>query len=958
MKYKTFFKRILGAVTAVAAMAIMMPFNAFAAEVPETVSGVTVDVSRGSVTVTADAEGVQTIVQNGNSQTVQKGEWVILTGTTSSYGITLNKGTSVAFDGLKLTRSYSNAVTANGDATIFVQGENSITASSATAISAAAGLNLKGSGKLTVKATGYYGAVTVKGGLNISGLTLDATGGDYSAAIGASYYGGPSGNITINGANVTAQGGASLGYGAAIGAAYSTVNYGGGECGNISITNSTVTVKGGSYGAGIGGAYGYKAGNITIANSTVKAEGGEQAAAIGGGYDKTTGNITITDSNVNATSPKYASAIGSGSKSTVGNITISGGEITAKSFVEGLDANNFTINYGRAGIGGNAGDISITGSKLDVLGYMVGIGSAKEYAVGDITLTALAAGSKVVCNGTGAAIGVGMGAGNGGYTSAGMITIKDCPDLYAEATSETLTGTGAGIGTGSGSETKLGGIAIINSKLDVRGGTNAVTDDANKGSAAIGRGSGNLTEFPVSIDDKSVITAFAFDARGGSSSDKFAIGTTNLTANQTILQGTLNFNSGSKFDNDLIDRTKSAVVSLYKKNAEGAFEFYKDITLPVGYHSFAIPAPEGTYRFMLKSGAAKAEDNGTWLTFASSSNQQGYELKTDAVVDTGLSNNFYLDVSRYTVNFYEETDAVKGIKLVQSNSGISTFETYANLGLTIPELTGKHGHSAGWYYLENGNQVEFTSDTQVTRNIDVYATYAALPAYTVSFQTEDASKGTLDGGDKRYADITADDGPLTVPVPVPAENYEFTGWSMNGNDIELGETVAVEGNAEYVAHFQLKTVGYTVRYVDANGNSLLADDTTGTGSITSLVTKTAPSVLGYKVRTAEQSITLKADAAQNIITFVYDVQAVELPDEELPLEPPVKPETPDVELPDEELPLAPPVTELPDEELPLAPPKTGDTSSVAPYAVGLLGLGAAAVLLFGRKKAREDSSEK
>ena len=146
-------------------------------------------------------------------------------------------------------------------------------------------------------------------------------------------------------------------YGAGIGGGnYGSGNYGSGK--NITIKGGTVTAKGGDCGAGIGGGNGGIGENIKITDGTVNATGGWGGAGIGGGDGGYGGygngkNITITDGTVTATGGIHGAGIGGGDSGIGENITITDGTVTATGGIYG------------AGIGGG---VNASGSNVTVSG--------------------------------------------------------------------------------------------------------------------------------------------------------------------------------------------------------------------------------------------------------------------------------------------------------------------------------------------------------------------------------------------------------------------------------------------------------------------------------------------------------------------------------------------------------------------------------------------------------------
>ena len=225
---------------------------------------------------------------------------------------------------------------------------------------------------------------------------------------------------------------------------------------NIIITGGTVTATGGDGGAGIGGGSDGRNSdsngkNITITGSTVTAKGGNGSAGIGGGVGGSGESITITGSTVTAEGGNGAAGIGSGNGK---NITITDSTVTA------------TGKYGGAGIGGGNGKngeaITITGSTVTATGKYggAGIGGGGFDGGGNgnhITIT----GSTVIATSE----GVGE-RGNRGGAGIGGGCIGNGENIAITGSTVTATGHfgGAGIGggyKGSGSNVTVSGAAQV-----------------------------------------------------------------------------------------------------------------------------------------------------------------------------------------------------------------------------------------------------------------------------------------------------------------------------------------------------------------------------------------------------------------------------------------------------------------------------------------------------------------
>ena len=231
----------------------------------------------------------------------------------------------------------------------------------------------------------------------------------------------------------------------------------------------SLTATGGNNAAGIGGGFQGNGENITITGGTVTATGGFSAAGIGGGREGKGENITITGGTVNATSNDGA-GIGGGNGGVGKNITITGGTVTAAG------------GFGNAGIGGGNGsdgeNITITGGTVTAAGgeFAAGIGGSNGGSGNNITITG---GTVNTTGGDNGGAGIGGGAEGGGGNN---ITIKGGT---VTATGGGYRGnSGAGIGGGSGGSGE--NITINDGKVTATGGNYA----AGIGGGSVGFWSG------------------------------------------------------------------------------------------------------------------------------------------------------------------------------------------------------------------------------------------------------------------------------------------------------------------------------------------------------------------------------------------------------------------------------------------------------------------------------------
>ena len=333
--------------------------------------------------------------------------------------------------------------------------------------------------------------LTKNGTLNINdknnvGGTLDATSG-WCAAIGGK-AGKDSGNIVINGGDITVKTSTDGNNSAAIGGGWVMQN----KDGTVEGGNGTVTINGGTVnanayaGAAIGGAVGGDA-TITINGGTVTAKGGVGAGiGSGNGGDAI---INITDGTIKeAVGGAGGAGIGSGQGGDA-NINITGGTI------ENANGNYNDYGYGNSGSGIGSGslgkaDITISNATIGtVTGGMQGgsgIGTGRswnneETAKINIKDTTI---DKVTGNGGGAGIGTSMG-GKSSDITLDHVTVKNAE------------GSGAGIG---GSD----------ATITIKNGSNVTATGRNDGSGVGSSGRGNANA-NVTIEDSTV------NATGGDS---------------------------------------------------------------------------------------------------------------------------------------------------------------------------------------------------------------------------------------------------------------------------------------------------------------------------------------------------------------------------------------------------------------------------------------------------------
>ena len=227
----------------------------------------------------------------------------ILTGTLpSAYHLSIAEGATVILYGVTISDNSEPGITCNGDATIILEGDNTVNSTASERAGIQVGsynttLTINGTGSLTANGgnnapgigNGDHSVTEARGNIIIIGGTITANGGFGGAGIGS----GEScscGDITISGGTVNATGGVGvMGWlGAGIGSGQN------GNCGNITISGGTVTATG-YIGAAIGSADKGKYTSINIGSGITSVTAmSEDGTPIGkASNDKGSGSVTV-----------------------------------------------------------------------------------------------------------------------------------------------------------------------------------------------------------------------------------------------------------------------------------------------------------------------------------------------------------------------------------------------------------------------------------------------------------------------------------------------------------------------------------------------------------------------------------------------------------------------------------------------------------------------------------------
>ena len=283
------------------------------------------DVTQNNVTTKNDTN---TIITNENKDIA------------SSHTVTIDAGNDkveVTLEDVNIKADSGSALISNGDVTLTLKGDNSLTGgisgngSGRNGIASSGSLTISGGEKDSLTAQGgnggdgIYGGdgITSSGSLTISGGTVTATGGDSTGSVGSGGSGiySVSGDVTISGGTVNANGGDGKN-GSDGGDGISSDS--------LTISGGTVTTKGGSGDDGGSGVLIYSNGSLTVSGGTVTANGGNSGGIFNGGRGISSyGGVTVSGGTVNANGGDSEDGDGGSGIFSFDRVAISGGTVEA-----------------------------------------------------------------------------------------------------------------------------------------------------------------------------------------------------------------------------------------------------------------------------------------------------------------------------------------------------------------------------------------------------------------------------------------------------------------------------------------------------------------------------------------------------------------------------------------------------------------------------------------------------
>ncbi|EFM28829.1 InlB B-repeat-containing protein [Streptococcus gallolyticus] len=249
------------------------------------------------------------------------------------------------------------------------------------------------------------------------------------------------------------------------------------------------------------------------------------------------------------------------------------------------------------------------------------------------------------------------------------------------------------------------------------------------------------------------------------------------------------------------------------------------------------------------------------------SNSTGYYYGSTYVVD---HYRFYYTRNTYSIDYYNGSNinTISSIPFEQNiNSSTYNYTPERPSGIDADYTWG------GWY-TDAGLTVPYTFDTMPSHNLVLYAKWVA-PTFNVTFD--------LNGGDgvapttqevEKYKTATS--------VADPSRQYyNFDGWytaKEGGERYDWSQPVT--SDTKLYAHWSLKPLTYTVRYLDAdnNNNQLAADKTVTSPALNyqQVVSESALAITGYRPDVNSKSVVLDYAADNNIITFYYTKKSAQV----------------------------------------------------------------------------------
>jgi len=205
-------------------------------------------------------------------------------------------------------------------------------------------------------------------------------------------------------------------------------------------------------------------------------------------------------------------------------------------------------------------------------------------------------------------------------------------------------------------------------------------------------------------------------------------------------------------------------------------------------------------------------------------------------------------INQYKVTYLVDGVAIEGVVSHDYKSEVAVAEKYTKTGYTVTDW------SSDDVAIEDGKF------TMPAKDVEIEATTAVNQySYTVKYvdadgnEIADAATGKADYGATVEAPIITVDG--------------YTAPATQGS-VKITE---VEADNVYTYTYSINSYGYTVKYVDADGNSI-RDAAAAEAVFGTEVTPEVPAIDGYTAPAA-QTITISFDETKNAVTYVYTINS-------------------------------------------------------------------------------------
>ena len=233
--------------------------------------------------------------------------------------------------------------------------------------------------------------------------------------------------------------------------------------------------------------------------------------------------------------------------------------------------------------------------------------------------------------------------------------------------------------------------------------------------------------------------------------------------------------------------------------------------------------------------------------------------------DSGNTANLYYDRDTFKIDFYYGSKLLDTISNVKFDANINKAPYKWTPTAAQCEVDSDYTF-AGWYS-DSGLTTPYNFSTMPASNLVLYAKWTA-PSYTVTFDTDGGSAVASQTVEK-YKKATAPENPTK-------SGFVFEGWYTSKDYSTLFDwNTQITANTTVYAKWSAKTLSYTVKYVDEDGNDVATSKTVSNPNfkIGQEVTEAAIAIAGYKPQNNSQTLKLTGEDTDNVITFVYVTKA-------------------------------------------------------------------------------------